>query len=270
MQGLVATQGVGVLALDMAGHRKGLPLPLLLLSLAVLDFTLGTTTMDVSVTMSPTHRTSLTPTETSALLPTAESSTAGTVPPSSPETGASTPENSSTSLGTSSTSPPTTPAPTDASSEPLTTLANTTATPNTITRVPRSTRAPSQMTGTTAGTTLDISTLTTGLTSGTPTAPETPNAITGMEPSSPGTSSAQTPEVTLSTTGDLPTTLPTCPTTMSNTRASHLFLSLRLTVPLDLGNTTVQELVLSKLRTDLQTVFPCAGVALEWRGTRRT
>nr|XP_005513287.1 probable GPI-anchored adhesin-like protein PGA18 [Columba livia] len=254
----------------MAGQRRGLSLPLLLLSLAVSDFTLGTTAMDATVTMSPTHPASLTPMETSALLPAAESSTAGTVAPSSPETGASTPGNSSMSLGISSTSPPTTPAPTAASSEPLTTLADTTATPNTITSVPRSTRAPSQMTGTTAGTTLDISSLSTRLSPGTPTAPETPNAVTGMEPSSPGSSSAQTPEVTLSTTGDLPPTLPACPTTMSNTSASRLFLSLRLTVPLDLGNTTAQELVLSKLRTDLQTVFPCAGVALEWRGTRRT
>ncbi|XP_065496507.1 integumentary mucin A.1-like isoform X2 [Caloenas nicobarica] len=251
----------------MAGQRRGLPL---LLSLAVMHLLLGTTDMDVTVTMSPTHPTSLTPVETSALLPTAESSTAGAVPPSSPPTGSSTPESSSTSLGTSSISPPTTPALTAASSEPLTALADTTATPNTITSVPRSTPAPCQLMGTTAETTLDISTLTTGLTSGTLTAPGTPNAVTGMEPSSPGTSSAPTPEVTLSTTGDLPTTLPVCPTTMSNTSASRLFLSLRLTVSLDLGNTTVQELVLSKLRRDLQTVFPCAGVAVEWRGTRRT
>ncbi|XP_041323512.1 putative protein TPRXL isoform X3 [Pyrgilauda ruficollis] len=52
--------------------------------------------------------------------------------------------------------------------------------------------------------------------------------------------------------------------------ASHLFLSLQLSTPLDLGNTTVQELVLAKLREDLQTAFPCAGLSLAWRGKRRT
>ncbi|KAJ7421251.1 hypothetical protein BTVI_19078 [Pitangus sulphuratus] len=41
---------------------------------------------------------------------------------------------------------------------------------------------------------------------------------------------------------------PVCPTGSSNTSASRLFLSLRLSTPLDLGNSTVQELVLSKVR----------------------
>ncbi|KAM9615394.1 uncharacterized protein ACIBXB_021851 isoform 2-T2 [Morphnus guianensis] len=263
--------------LDMAGQRGGLPLPLLLLSLAGLvpHLALGTTATDVTVTVSTAHPTSPTPMETSALLPTSTSTTAATVPPSSPETGASTPERSSTSPGPGSTSslttpPPTTPAPTAASAEPLTTPSDTTATPDTSTGVRGSTPAPSQPAGTTARATPGISTMTSGLVPGTPTASETPSAATGMEPSSPATNSTQTPEVTLSTPADLPTTLPVCPTAMSNTSASHLFLSLRLTVPLDLGNTTVQELVLSKLRRDLQTAFPFAGLAVEWRGHRRT
>ncbi|XP_049659324.1 sialidase-like isoform X2 [Accipiter gentilis] len=72
----------------MAGQIGGLPLPLLLLSLAVLDLTLGTTATDVTVTTSPTLPTSSTPTKTMALLPTTDSTTAATVPPSSPETSA--------------------------------------------------------------------------------------------------------------------------------------------------------------------------------------
>ncbi|XP_050758786.1 mucin-2-like [Gymnogyps californianus] len=261
----------------MAGQRGGLPLPLLLLSLAGLavpHLALGTTT-DVTATMSPTISTSPTPMEASALLPTTDSTTAAALPPSSPEMGAFTPERSSTSPGTSSASPPTvpppsTPAPTATLAKPLTTLADTTATPIISTRVTGSTPAPSQLAGTTSRTTSGISTLTVGLTPGTLTVSGTPSTATGTEPSSPATDSTQTPEVTLSTPADLPTTLPVCPTATSNTSASHLFLSLRLTVPLDLGNTTVQELVLSKLRGDLQMTFPCAGLAVEWRGQRRT
>ncbi|XP_075013267.1 uncharacterized protein LOC142085357 isoform X2 [Calonectris borealis] len=262
----------------MAGQRGVLPLPLLLLSLAGLavpHLVLGTATTDVTVTVSPTLPTSLTPMETSALLPTTDSSTAATLPPSSPETEASTPEMSSTSLGTSSASPhtaspPTAPAPTATSAEPLTTLADTTATSVISTGVPESTPTPSQLTGTTSRTTPAISTPTMGPTPGTPTVPGTLSAAMGTEPSSPATDPTQTPEIILSTPTDLPAMLPICPTATSNTSASHLFLSLRLTVPLDLGNTTVQELVLSKLREDLQMAFPCAGLAVEWRGKRRT
>ncbi|XP_074954469.1 mucin-4 [Phalacrocorax aristotelis] len=233
----------------------------------------GSTTTEVTATMSPTLPTSSTPMGTSALLLTTDSTTIATLPPSSPEMGAFTTERSSTSPGTSSTSPPTAlpptpPALTVASTEPLTTLADTTATTVINTGVPGSTPAPSQLAGTTSMTTPGISTPTMWLTSGTSTVSGTPSAATGMEPSSPATDSTLTPEVTLSIPADLPTTLPVCPTAKSNTSASHLFLSLRLTVPLDLGNTTVQELVLSKLRRDLQTVFPCAGLAVEWRGKR--
>ncbi|XP_064313612.1 mucin-2-like isoform X2 [Phalacrocorax carbo] len=167
----------------------------------------------------------------------------------------------STSPGTGSASSPTVPALTATSDEPSTALLDTTTTPVTSTGVPGSTATSSEPARTTAGTTPGTST---------PTAPETPSDAAGMEPSSPATDSTLTPEVTLSIPADLPTTLPVCPTAKSNTSASHLFLSLRLTVPLDLGNTTVQELVLSKLRRDLQTVFPCAGLAVEWRGKRRT
>ncbi|XP_033919999.1 mucin-5AC isoform X3 [Melopsittacus undulatus] len=70
--------------------------------------------------------------------------------------------------------------------------------------------------------------------------------------------------------GSTPGTSAVSGTLSAATGASHLFLSLRLTVPLDLGNTTVQELLLSKLRGDLQTAFPCAGLAVAWRGKRRT
>ncbi|XP_017930344.1 uncharacterized protein LOC108640095 isoform X3 [Manacus vitellinus] len=90
----------------------------------------------------------------------------------------------------------------------------------------------------------------------------------GIEFSFPTTNSTQTSEVTHSTSADLPMPPPVCPTGSSNTSASRLFLSLRLSTPLDLGNSTVQELVLSKLRENLQTAFPCAGLSLEWRGKR--
>ncbi|XP_068262799.1 integumentary mucin A.1-like isoform X2 [Nyctibius grandis] len=254
----------------MAGQRGGLPLPLLLLSLAglaVLHLALGTTDRDVTATVPLTLPTSLAPMETSALLPTTASTTTGTIPPSSPETGTSTPERSSTSLGTGSASSPTAPTPTAASAEPSTAPAETTATSDTSTGL---SHTPSQPVGTMSRTTPGISTVTVGPALGTSTVPETSSAATGMEPSSLSADSAQTPEVTLSTPADLPVTLPVCPTATSNTSASHLFLSLRLTVPLDLGNTTVQELVLSKLHGHLQTKFPCAGLALEWRGKRRT
>ncbi|XP_074733433.1 uncharacterized protein LOC141946923 [Strix uralensis] len=209
--------------------------------------TTGTTTTDVTATVSSTFPTSLTSVETSTLLPTTNSTSTGTLPPSSPEMGASTLERSSTSSGISSASPPSAPAPTAASAEPLTTLADTTDTPVISTGVPGSNPAPSQSSRTTSRITPGISTMTMGLTPSTPT-------ISG----------------TVSTPADLPTTLPVCPTSTSNTSASYLFLSLRLTVPLDLGNTTVQELLLSQLRRYLQTAFPCAGLAVGWRGHRRT
>ncbi|XP_054241934.1 mucin-7-like isoform X2 [Indicator indicator] len=197
----------------MAGQRGGLPLLLLLLTLAVPRFLL----------------------ETSALLPTTDSTTTAIVPSSRPGTGTSDLERSSTSMGNDNTSPPTppstTPAQTAASSEPLTTLSDTTEDPNTSITLPRSSPTSGQTAGTMAKTTPAISTPTLGTTLGTLTEPATPSAATG---------------------------------------ASHLFLSLRITIPLDLGNTTVQELVLSKLRQDLQTAFPCAGLAVEWRGQRRT
>ncbi|XP_057283192.1 mucin-5AC-like [Pezoporus wallicus] len=98
----------------MAGQRGGLPL--LLLSLAVLDLTLATTVTDVTATMSTSVPTSLTPMETSALLPTTDPTTAATLPPSSSES--STLERSSTSLETSSFSPSTTPTVTAATLPP--------------------------------------------------------------------------------------------------------------------------------------------------------
>ncbi|XP_074768087.1 uncharacterized protein LOC141963048 isoform X1 [Athene noctua] len=209
--------------------------------------TAETTATDVTTTMSSTFPTSLMPMKTSALLPTTNSTTTGTLPPSSPETGASTLERSSTSSGISSTSPPSAAASTAASAEPLTTLADTTDTPVISTGVPGSNPAPSQSARTTSRITSGMSTMTMGLTPGTPT-------ISGTD----------------STPADLPTTLPVCPTSMPNTSASYLFLSLRLTVSLDLGNTTVQELILSQLRRYLQTAFPCAGLEVGWRGHRRT
>ncbi|XP_010210370.1 PREDICTED: uncharacterized protein DDB_G0274915-like [Tinamus guttatus] len=90
------------------------------------------------------------------------------------------------------------------------------------------------------------------------------------ELSSPVTNSTPSPEVTISTTADEPATPLVCPSAATNTNASHLFLSLRLTVPLDLENSMAQELILSKLRGDLQTAFPCAGFTVAWRGKRRT
>ncbi|XP_040469612.1 mucin-5AC-like isoform X1 [Falco naumanni] len=259
----------------MARQGGGLLLPLLLLSLAVLHLMLGTTVTDVTATVSLTLPTSLTPMETSPLLPTTDSTAAATLPPSSPETGASTLQRSSTSLGTGSTSPPTMPpptgpAPTAASAEPLTTLADTMATPAISTGVPGSNPTPSRPAGTTSRNTFDTSSHTVGLTSGTLTLSETPSTATGTEPSSPTTSSTQIPEVTPSTPADLSVMTSSCPTATSNTSASHLFLSLRLMVPQNLENTMVQELVLSKLRGNLLTTFPCAGLAVEWRGKRRT
>ncbi|XP_053930836.1 protein let-653-like [Cuculus canorus] len=259
----------------MARWRGGLLLLLLSLAvLAVLHLTLGTTTIDVTATVSLTHPTSSTPKETSALLPNSASTTAVTIPPSNPERGASTLERSSTALWTSSASsptmlPPTAPAQTDTSSEPLTTLLDTTSDPNTITGIPGTTPDHTQPVGTTARTTPGISTLTKKSNSSTLTALETSSAATSTEPSSPATDSTQITEVTPSTPADLSTMPPVCPNPTSNTSAS-LFLSLQLTIPLDLGNTTVQEMVLSKLRVDLQTLFPCAGLAVGWRGKRRT
>ncbi|XP_051482815.1 uncharacterized protein LOC127387934 [Apus apus] len=227
----------------MAWWRAGLPLRLLLLlSLAGLtmpDLMTETTVTDVTMAMSPTLPTSVTPLETSELLPT----TAATISASEPGTGASTLENSSMSPVTGSASSPSAPAPTAPSAEPSITPYNTTADPDTSTEVP--------------GSTPDISTVDPTL--DTSTAPESPSTTTGMEPSSLTTDSSQTSE----------TTTCVCTTPAPNTSASHLFLSLRLTVPLDLGNATVQELVLSKLREDLQTAFPCAGLVLKWREKRR-
>ncbi|XP_027541579.1 flocculation protein FLO11-like isoform X2 [Neopelma chrysocephalum] len=165
----------------------------------------------------------------------------------------------STSPRSASTSSPTTPALTDTSNKPLATPSDTTASLITSTVATKSTPAPSQPVGTTARTILGTSTLT---------APETPSATAGIDFSFPTTNSAQTSEVTRSTPADLPMPPPVCPTGSSNTSASRLFLSLRLSTPLDLGNSTVQELVLSKLRKNLQTAFPCAGLSLEWRGKR--
>ncbi|XP_069720875.1 integumentary mucin A.1-like isoform X2 [Phaenicophaeus curvirostris] len=258
----------------MARWRAGLLLLLLSLAgLAVLHLTLGTTTIDVTAAVFPTHPTSPTPMDTSALLPTSASTTETTTPPSNRETGAATLERSSTALWTSSASSPTTPPPTapaqtDTSSEPLKTPSDTTSNPNTITSIPETTSYHSQPVGTTARTTRDISTLTKESDLCTSTVPETSSAATGTEPSSPVTDSTPTTEAALSTPADLSTTLPVCPTPTSNTSAS-LFVSLRLTIPLDLGNTTVQEMVLSKLRVDLQTRFPCAGLAVGWRGKKR-
>ncbi|XP_027739810.1 mucin-20 isoform X1 [Empidonax traillii] len=216
-----------------------------------------TTAMGVTATTSPSPPTSSISMETSAQLPTTDSTTAATLSPSSPETEASTPERSSTSPGTGSTPTPTTPPPTTTatSSEPLTTLANTTASPVTSTEVPLSTPSPSHPARTTSRTTPDIF-------------PPTMESTPGIEFSFPTTNSTQTSEVTHSTPADLPMPPPVCPTGSSNTSASRLFLSLRLSTPLDLGNSTVQELVLSKLHEDLQTAFPCAGLSLEWRGKR--
>ncbi|KAM6414380.1 uncharacterized protein O9250_005758 [Rhynochetos jubatus] len=256
----------------MAEQRGGLSL-LSLISLAVLHLTLGTTTTDVTATVSPTVPTSPIPMDASALLPTTDSTTAVTLSPSSPETGASTLGMSSISLRTSSASPPTAPpptapAPTDASAKPSTTLADTTVTPFISMGNPGSNPAPSQLARTMSGTTPGISTLTMGPTPCTPRISGTPSTTVDMETSSHTTNSPQTPEVTPSTT-DLPTTLPSCPSAASNTSASYLFLSLRLTVPLNLENTVVQELVMSKLRRDLQTEFPCAGLEVQWRGKRK-
>ncbi|XP_050164391.1 mucin-4-like [Myiozetetes cayanensis] len=220
--------------------------------------TAETTAMGVTATTSPSPPTSSISMETSAQLPTTDSTTAATLSPSSPETEASTPERSSTSPGTGSSPTPTTPPPTTTatSSEPLTTLANTTASPVTSMEVPLSTPSPSHPARTTSRTTPDIF-------------PPTMESTPGIEFSFPTTNSTQTSEVTRSTPADPPVPPPVCPTGSSNTSTSRLFLSLRLSTPLDLGNSTVQELVLSKLREDLQTAFPCAGLSLEWRGKRR-
>ncbi|XP_023788774.1 mucin-19-like isoform X1 [Cyanistes caeruleus] len=220
--------------------------------------TAETTAMGVTATVSPALPTSSTPMESSALLPTTDSTTTtATLLSSSPETEASTSEESSTSTETGNTSPPTVPSPTtttEDSAESLATLADTTASPVISTSDPMNTPSSSYPDRTTP----EIF-------------PSTVELTPGTEPTSPATSSAQTSEApTLSTPTDLPTLPPVCPSGSSNTSASHLFLSLRLTTPLDMGNTTVQELVLSKLREDLQTAFPCAGLALAWRGKRRT
>ncbi|XP_015493039.1 mucin-5AC-like isoform X1 [Parus major] len=219
--------------------------------------TAETTAMGVTATVSPALPTSSTPMESSALLPTTDTTTTATLLSSSPETEASTSEESSTSTETGNSSPPTVPSPTtttEDSAESLATLADTTASPFISTSDPMSTPSSSYPDRTTP----EIF-------------PSTVELTPGTEPTSPATSSAQTSEApTLSTPTDLSTLPPVCPSGSSNTSASHLFLSLRLTTPLDLGNTTVQELVLSKLREDLQTAFPCAGLALAWRGKRRT
>ncbi|XP_014801270.1 PREDICTED: uncharacterized protein PB18E9.04c-like [Calidris pugnax] len=227
----------------------------------------GTTALDVTETVSLAFPTSLTSMETSSVVSTTDSSTTGTIPPSSPETGASTLE---TSLGTDRSSPPiasspTAPASPDTSAESSMTTGDTTGTSDTSTGY----STPSQPVETTFGITSGTSTVTMETTPGTSTVPETSSAATGTEPSSPTTNSTQTTDDTLSTPTDLTTTA-FCPTTASSTGPSYLFLSLQLTVPKDLGNTTMQELLLSKLREELQTTFPCAGLGVEWRGERRT
>ncbi|XP_027503419.1 mucin-5AC-like [Corapipo altera] len=220
--------------------------------------TAETTAMGVTAATSPSPPTSSISVETSTQLPTTDSTTAATLSPSSPETEASTPERSSTSPGTGSTPTPTMPPPTTTtatSSEPLTTKANTTASPVISTEVPLSTPSPSHPARTTSRTAPGIF-------------PPTMESTPGIEFSFPTMNSTQTSEITHSTSADLPMLPPVCPTGLSNTSASRLFLSLRLSTPLDLGNSTVQELVLSKLRENLQTAFPCAGLSLEWRGKR--
>ncbi|XP_056354748.1 mucin-2-like isoform X1 [Oenanthe melanoleuca] len=219
--------------------------------------TAETTAMGVTATVSPPLPTSSTPVESSTLLPATDSTTTATFLSSSPDTEASTPEESSTSEETGNTSPASVPPPTTAtedSVESLTTLADTTASLAISTSDPMSISSSADPDETTP----DIF-------------PSTMESTPGTELSSPATSSAQTSEATtLSTPTDLAVLPTACPSGSSNTSASQLFLSLRLTTPLDLGNTTVQEQVLTKLRENLQTEFPCAGLSLAWRGKRRT
>ncbi|XP_025949235.2 mucin-2-like [Dromaius novaehollandiae] len=225
---------------------------------------------------------SMVPPSTSSLLASTMEGT--TLATSTSEETATTSSLRSTSQETSSASPSTTTPPitieetfTLAGSSTL--LEGTITASITSTAVSESTPTATQP-ETTTGTTPGISTQTSGTALDTMTVPQTSSAgmsttnVTSVypstEPSSLATDLIQSPEVTISTTADKPTTLLVCPSAATNTSASHLFLSLRLTVPLDLENSVAQELILSKLRGDLQTAFPCAGFTVEWRGKRRT
>ncbi|XP_021250760.1 integumentary mucin A.1-like isoform X2 [Numida meleagris] len=157
---------------------------------------------------------------------------------------------------------------TAASPEPSTTVVDTTTTSITGTAVPRSTPNPSPPQGTTTGTSPGVSTLTTGKPPETSMAPQSSSATIGTKPSSPATTPTQSLDITTSPSAELPPTLPTCPSAPSNASASQLFFSMRLTTPLDMGNTTVQKLLLAKLHRDLQAAFPCTGLMLQWRGNK--
>ncbi|XP_031459323.1 cell wall protein DAN4-like isoform X2 [Phasianus colchicus] len=153
-------------------------------------------------------------------------------------TAATTPPSSRDTEAPTSAMPSTTPgtssavptsAHTAAPPEPSTTVVDTTTTSITSMVVPSSTSSPSPSLGSTTGTSPDVSTLTTGSPPDTSTALQSPSATPG---------------------------------------ASQLFLSMHLITPLDMGNTTAQELLLAKIRRDLQTAFPCAGLLLQWRGEK--
>ncbi|XP_040423719.1 mucin-7-like isoform X2 [Cygnus olor] len=259
----------------MAGHRGGLLLTLLLLlSLAVSELALGCSSSgrrwlpDLNATAISALSASLKPTETTALQPTTASTGTASAPPSSPETGASTPETPGTPPGSSSPSLPTVAPHTAAPAEPSTAPQDTTAPSHTSTGVPGSTPTPSQPLGTTDGTSPGTSTLTTGTTPDTQASPQSPGATTGTEPSSPATNSTQSPNNTSSTSTALPMAQPACPGIMSPVRESHIFLSMRLASPLGLGNTNVQDLIVSELQHRLQVRFPHANFTMQWRGKK--
>ncbi|XP_032302411.1 integumentary mucin A.1-like [Coturnix japonica] len=230
----------------MATRRGGLSL-FLLLGLAGSKLALGSIDADSTVPKSTKPPVSLL-------------STAAPTPPSSPDTEAPTPVKPSTAPGTSNA--PATSAHTAAPPEPSTVVVDT-ATSITNTVVLRSTPSPSPPPGNTTGTSTGVSTVITGTPADTSMAPQSSSATPGTKPSSPATTSSQSLDGTISTSSELP---PTCPSTPNDAIASQLFLSLRLTTPLDMGNTTVQELLLAKLRRDLQAAFPHAGLLLYWRG----
>ncbi|OXB57188.1 hypothetical protein ASZ78_000922 [Callipepla squamata] len=73
-----------------------------------------------------------------------------------------------------------------------------------------------------------------------------PQPIHSMEPSTAATTSASSLDGSTTISAGPTPTPSTCPSAPSNTSASQLFLSMRLTTPLDVGNTTVQELLLAK------------------------
>nr|XP_038039561.1 putative protein TPRXL isoform X2 [Anas platyrhynchos] len=252
----------------MAGHRGGLILPLLLLlSLAVPELVLGCSSsgrrwlLDLNATTISALSASLKSTETTVLPPTAAST--GTA--SSPEKGSSTPETPSTPPGSSRPSPPTTAPHTGTSAEPPTSPLDTTAPHPTSSGVPGSTPNPSQTLGTTNGTSPGASTLTTGTSPDTQASPPSPGATTGT---SPATNSTQSPNNISSTSTAQPTAEPTCPGIMSPGAESHIFLSVRLAGPLDPGNKTMQDLILSELRHRLQVKFPQADFTMRWSGKK--